>query len=148
MSTDPPRPPAAPVGSELDTARTAMRHWTAGAADGDWTRLIAMLEPGVTFHVPVTGFEGVQHGVAEATRFFAHLTAVLRADLVVTSTLRDGPRIGFEVTVRGTMHDRRFVQALCLVFQIGGDRVRAFHEYLAWPGGLDPHAYPIDGGGR
>lgn len=140
MTGDPhTRPePAAP----LDTATTAMRRWAAGAASGDWSPLVAMLDPDVTFHVPVAGFEGVRHGAGAAVAFFEHLAAVLRADLTVTSALRDGARVGFEVTVRGTMHDRRFVQALCLVFQIGGGRVRAFHEYLAWPGGLDPPAPP------
>jgi ketosteroid isomerase-like protein len=127
-------------GSPLDTATTAMRHWTDGAADGDWSRLVAMLDEDVVFHVPVFGFEGVRHGVAAAIAFFDHLAAVLRADLTVTSTLRDGARIGFEVSVRGVMQDRRFVQALCLVFLISGGRVTAFHEYLAWPGGLDPAA--------
>jgi len=117
-----------------------MRHWTDGAASGDWSRLIAMLDEDVTFHVPVDGFEGMRHGAGEATAFFDHLTAVLRADLTVTSTLCDGARVGFEVTVRGVMRGRRFVQALCLVFQVAAGRVLAFQEYLAWPGGLEPEA--------
>ena len=131
--------------TELDTAVTAMRHWTAGAASGDWRHLIAMLDPDLTFHVPVDGFSGVRHGVAEATRFFDHLSAVLRADLTVTSTLHGmahgdtgGARVGFEVSVHGTWLDRPFDQALCLVFVVGDGRLQAFHEYLAWPGGLDP----------
>ncbi len=128
----------APESSHHATATTAMRHWTAAAADGDWSRLVAMLEPDVTFHVPVSGFSGVQYGVAAATRFFDHLSAVLRADLAVTATLRDGTRTGFEVTVDGSMNERRFVQALCLVFVVRDGRVRAFREYVAWPGGLAP----------
>jgi ketosteroid isomerase-like protein len=122
----------------VTTATAAMRHWTAGAASGDWSRLIAMFDPDVTFHVPVPGFEGIQRGAGAATRFFDHLTAVLRADLEVTSTLCGAEWVAFEVTVRGTMHDRAFRQALCLVFETGGGRVLAFREYLAWPGGLDP----------
>lgn len=119
-----------------DTAVAAMRHWTAGAATGDWSRLVALLDPAVRFHVPVTGFAGPRTGVADATRFFDHLTAVLRADLAVTGTYRDDAgRTAFEVTVRGTMDGRAFVQALCLVFEVDGGRVRAFREYLAWPGG-------------
>lgn len=122
----------------IDTATTAMRHWTTGAATSDWSRLVAMLDPAVTFHVPVPGFnDGVQHGAAAATRFFDHLSDVLRAELTVTSTLRDGSRVGFEVSVQGSMHGRGFVQALCLVFQIRDGAVVAFHEYVAWPGGLD-----------
>jgi hypothetical protein len=123
-----------------EVAATAMRAWVSGAASGDWSRLIALLDEGVIFHVPVPGFEGMRHGVGEARRFFDHLTAVLRADLEVTSTLRDGDRIAYEVTVRGVMHGRRFVQALCLVFDLGDATVRAFREYLAWPGGLEPAA--------
>ena len=69
------------------------------------------------------------------------LADIVMADLTVTSTLRDGARIGFEVTVRGRMGQRPFIQALCLVFQIAGGRVVAFHEYLAWPDGLDPLAF-------
>jgi hypothetical protein len=76
-------------------------------------------------------------------RFFDHLATVLRADLTVTSTLVGvhgaDHRVAFEVSVRGQWLERRFVQALCLVFVVAGDRVRAFYEYLAWPGGLDPN---------
>jgi ketosteroid isomerase-like protein len=128
----------APESSHLATATTAMRHWAAGAADGDFSRLVAMLEPDVTFHVPVPGFSGVQHGITAARRFFDHLSAVLRADLAVTATLRDDTRTGFEVSVDGSMNGRRFVQALCLVFVVRDGRVRAFREYVAWPGGLAP----------
>jgi ketosteroid isomerase-like protein len=95
-----------------------------------------VLDEDVIFHVPVSGFDGVRRGVGEAQRFFGHLTAVLRAELDVTSTMRDGDRIGYEVTVRGVMDGRRFIQALCLVFVLGDGRVRQFREYLAWPGGL------------
>lgn len=126
----------------LETATTAMRHWTAGAASGNWSSLIAMLDPDVTFQVPVDGFLGQRHGVAEASRFFDQLAAVLRADLTVTSTLHGGPvaanRVAFEVSVRGVWLGRHFRQALCLVFVVRDDRVRSFFEYLAWPGGLDP----------
>ena len=123
--------------TELDTATTAMRHWVAGAATGDWTDLVAMLDPEVAFDVPVDGFLGGRRGRAEAERFFNHLAEVLRAELVVGSTLRDGARIAFEVAVRGVWVQRQFRQALCLVFEIGDGRVQAFREYLAWPGGLD-----------
>ena len=141
VTTQPPPAPVEPPGSGPDAAATAMRHWTAGAATGDWSRLVAMLDPDVVFHVPVAGFAGVRHGAAAAAGFFDHLTAVLRAELTVTSTLGEGARTGFEVTVRGTMDGRRFVQALCLVLLVRDGRVLAFHEYLAWPGGLDPDAY-------
>jgi len=126
------------VDPDLETATIAMRHWIAGAATGDWSPLIALLDPDVTFHVPVEGLSGVRHGRAAATEFFDRLTADLRADLSVTSTMRAGPRIAYEVTVRGSMRHTAFVQALCLVFLVGSGRVWAFHEYLAWPGGLDP----------
>src|SRR5687767_6577574 len=118
------------VGDGAELATAAMRHWVGGAASGDWSRLLALMDPDVTFHVPLPGFPGVRHGIGEARRFFDHLTAVLRADLEVTSTMRDGDRVGFEVIVRGVMDGRSFVQALCLVFVLGGDRVRQFREYL------------------
>jgi ketosteroid isomerase-like protein len=122
---------------DLATAETAMRHWRSGAARGDWSALLAMLDPEVTFHVPVAGFAGRQRGKAAATRFFDKLGAELRAELEVTSTLRADRRVGFEVAVRGTWLGRDFRQALCLVFLVADGRVRAFHEYLAWPGGLE-----------
>ena len=123
---------------DLATAETAMRHWRSGAAQGDWSALLAMLDPEVTFHVPVAGFFGWQRGKAAAARFFDRLSAELRAELEVTSTLQAGPRVGFEVAVRGNWLGRDFTQALCLVFLVADGRVRAFHEYLAWPGGLGP----------
>jgi ketosteroid isomerase-like protein len=128
--------------ADLMTARTAMAHWQHGAASGDWSSLIAVLDRDVTFHVPVAGFEGIQRGVEAAERFFAYLTANLRADLQVTSTLTDGSRIGFEVQVTGMFYGKRFTQALCLVFAVRDGVVSSFSEYLAWPGGLTPAAPP------
>ena len=116
----------------------AIRQWVDGAATGDRSALVGLLGPDVVFHVPVPGFEGVRRGVGEARRFFDHLSAVLRADLDIASTLGNGDRIGYEVTVRGVRAGRPFVQALCLVFVLGDGRVRQFREYLAWPGGLSP----------
>ena len=55
-----------------------MRRWTAGAASGDWSWLIAVLIPDVTFHVPVAGFAVLQHGTEAATRYFDHLSAAVR----------------------------------------------------------------------
>lgn len=118
-----------------DPVLAVVQQWQSGAATGDWSGLLALFDPDVAFHVPVAGFPGHQRGIEAATRFFGHLTAVLRAELVVTATLRGADRTAFEVGVTGTMDGRRFTQALCLVFELADGRVRAFREYLAWPGG-------------
>jgi ketosteroid isomerase-like protein len=117
----------------MDTADTAMRHWIAGAATGDWTALVALLDPSVAFHVPVSGFSGVQHGVESAERFFAGLTARLRAALTVTARLSGDDRTAFEVAVAGMLSGRAFEQRLCLVFVTADGKVREFREYLAFP---------------
>jgi ketosteroid isomerase-like protein len=122
--------------SDLGTAREAMRRWTAGAATGDWSALLAMFDPDVTFHVPVTGFEGIQHGVEAARRFFDHVADIIRAALHVDATFANGAQVGFEVAVRGTLHGEPFQQRLCIVFDVHDGAVRGFREYLAWPGGL------------
>ncbi len=121
---------------ELHPAMTAMNHWILGAATGDWSRLIGMLDPAVTFHVPVDGFAGVRHGTADAIRFFEWVAATVRADLVVHSVLMGESGVAFEVQVTGTMHEEPFTQRLCLVFEMRDGLVHNFREYLAWPGGL------------
>ena len=120
----------------LHPAMTAMNHWIIGAATGDWTRLIAMLDPAVTFHVPVDGFAGVRHGVADAVRFFDWLAATVRADLVVHAALTGESCTAFEVRATGTMAGEPFTQRLCLIFDTRDGLVTGFREYLAWPGGL------------
>jgi ketosteroid isomerase-like protein len=122
----------------LDDAQRAMANWQHGARTGEWSPLLAMLHPDVTFHVPVAEFTGWQRGRAAAERFFAHIAAIIRADLEVTSTLAGDTRAGFEVRVTGTMLGRAFVQGLCIVFTIVDGQIQSFAEYLAWPGGLDP----------
>ncbi|GAA0933830.1 nuclear transport factor 2 family protein [Virgisporangium aurantiacum] len=117
----------------LRTAEDAMSRWIVGAATGDWSGLLAVLDPAVTFHVPVAGFEGMQHGVDAAARFFARLADTIRADLRVLSTLTDRARNGFEVAVTGTLHGEPFTQRLFLVFETRDGVVREFGEYLAWP---------------
>lgn len=122
---------------EAAAARHALQSWIAGAADGDWSRLIGMLDPDVAFSVPVEGFHGDRRGRSEASRFFAHLAQAVRAELTPTSTLVHGERVAFEVSVRGRWLERPFRQALCLVFVMREGRIIEFREYLAWPGGLD-----------
>jgi ketosteroid isomerase-like protein len=117
----------------MDTADLAMRHWRAGAATGDWSALVDLLDPAVAFHVPVAGFAGMQHGVESAQRFFAGLTARLRATLTVTARLGGDGRTAFEVSVAGMLAGRPFEQRLCLVFVTAHGRVREFREYLAFP---------------
>ncbi|WP_344502263.1 nuclear transport factor 2 family protein [Dactylosporangium maewongense] len=113
-----------------------MNHWITGAATGDWSRLIGMLDPAVTFHVPVEGFAGVRHGAEDAVRFFDWLAASVRADLVVQAVLAGESGVAFEVRVAGTMRGEPFAQRLCLIFELHDGRVTGFREYLAWPGGL------------
>jgi hypothetical protein len=103
----------------MDTADIAMRNWTAGAASGDWSALVALLDPAVAFHVPVSGFAGVQHGVESAERFFAGLSARLRAALTVTARLSGDGRTAFEVSVAGLFAGSAFEQRLCLVWVRG-----------------------------
>lgn len=129
----------------LDIAQQAMANWRHGTGTGDWSRLLAMLHPDVTFHVPVAEFAGLQRGSEAAERFFAHVGANFRADMDIRSTLVDGDRIGFEVRVNGTHQGQPFVQGLCIVFTVADGGVRAFSEYLAWPGGLDPQAPAWEG---
>ena len=117
----------------MDTADIAMRNWAAGAASGDWSALVALLDPAVAFHVPVSGFAGVQHGVESAERFFAGLSARLRAALTVTARLSDDGRTAFEVSVAGLFAGHAFEQRLCLVFVTADGKVREFREYLAFP---------------
>lgn len=122
----------------LDTARQAMAAWRHGTGSGDWSRLLAMLHPEVSFHVPVAEFPGPQRGSEAASRFFDHVRSIIRADMDVVSTLVSADRVGFEVRVTGTNQGKPFVQGLCIVFTAVDGRVTAFSEYLAWPGGLDP----------
>src|SRR5687767_5970845 len=110
--------------STVDAAAEAMRHWRSAAATGGWAGLLAVMDPDVTFHVPVEGFAGVRHGAAAAAQFFDHLTGAVRADLEVTSTLRGGDRTAFEVSVRGEWLGRPFTQRLCLVFVVADGLVR------------------------
>lgn len=124
----------------IDVARQAITQWQHGTRSGDWSGLLGLLRPDVTFHVPVAEFPGPQRGTAAAAAFFAHISSIIRAELTVVSTLAGSGRTAFELRVRGTMHGKPFVQRLCIVFTADGDRIRTFAEYLAWPGGLDPAA--------
>jgi ketosteroid isomerase-like protein len=123
----------------MSGADDAMSRWITGAATGDWSDLIGMIDPDVTFHVPVAGFEGVQHGIDAARRFFDRIAATIRADLTVEASFTaDAARAGFEVAVAGTLDGEPFRQRLFLAFDVRDGRVHEFAEYLAWPGGLRP----------
>src|SRR5262245_38193221 len=122
----------------LDVAQQAMAQWQHGTRTGEWSGLLAMMHPDVTFHVPVPEFFGIQHGSGAAEAFFTHVSSFIQADMRVVNTLVSAERIAFEVRLAGTMHAKPFAQGLCIVFAIEDGLVRSFSEYLAWPGGLDP----------
>jgi ketosteroid isomerase-like protein len=128
----------------MDLADDAMRRWITGAATGDWSRLLAVIDPDVTFHVPVAGFEGVQRGVDAARRFFDRIAATIRAEpdrrRVVRRRARVPPsRSPWWEPSRAS----RSGNGCALCFDIRDGRVARFREYprvaRRTAHGLEPH---------
>ena len=122
--------PATP--ETLQVAQAAFQDFAHGLANKDWGPFLAHLSDDFTFWFPTGPFKGQNTGKARAKAFFESVSQVFPDGLNLTleRTLSDGNTILFEVRSHGIIWGNDYDNQAAISFDIAGDKVCAYREYL------------------
>ncbi|ACK73317.1 conserved hypothetical protein [Gloeothece citriformis PCC 7424] len=118
----------------LETAHLAFKHFTEGLATGEWQAFLNMLTSDFTFWFPVGAFKGKNVGKEKAREFFHFVTdKVFTEGLVLTleRVTSSDTTVLFEARSEGKMFGFPYQNQVAISFDIRGDQVCAYREYLS-----------------
>ncbi|MDV3347251.1 nuclear transport factor 2 family protein [Leptolyngbyaceae cyanobacterium CCMR0082] len=116
----------------LNVAEAAFQDFSQGLSTGDWSRFLAWLSDDFTFWFPAGPFKGLNSGKEKATDFFAMVSKVFPEGLTLTleRTFSSGNTVLFEVRSQGLMLGHPYENQAAISFDIAGDKVCGYREYL------------------
>ena len=116
----------------LEVAQAAFRDFSHGLTSGDWSRFLACLSDDFTFWFPAGPFKGLNLGKDRAQAFLASVSEVFPEGLTLTleRTLSHENTVLFEVRSQGIMLGHSYENQAAISFDIAGDKVCAYREYL------------------
>lgn len=118
--------------STMETAQQAFRHYNHGLATAEWEPFLEMLTEDFTFWFPVGPYQGLNVGKVKAAAFFQYVSRAFREGLAlklehVTSS---DTTVVFEVKSEGQLWRKPYQNQAAISFDIRGDRVCGYREYL------------------
>jgi ketosteroid isomerase-like protein len=116
----------------LAIAQTAFQDFAQGLTDGDWSPFLAHVSEDFTFWFPAGPFKGLNTGKDRAREFFDMVSRVFPEGLSLTveRVLTGGNTVLFEVRSQGLMMGHPYENQAALSFDIRGDQVCGYREYL------------------
>ena len=116
----------------LNIAQAAFQDFSQGLATGDWSRFLAWLSDDFTFWFPAGPFQGLNSGKERAQAFFASVSKVFPdgLSLTVERILSHESTVLFEVRSQGNMLGHPYENQAAISFDIAGDKICAYREYL------------------
>lgn len=116
----------------LQVAEDAFQAFSQGLASGDWSLFLGQLSDDFTFWFPAGPFKGLNHGREKAKVFFESATRVFPEGLTlaVQQTTSNPTTVVFEVCSRGVMLGQAYENQAAIAFEVRGDKVCAYREYL------------------
>ncbi|MGV2830536.1 nuclear transport factor 2 family protein [Myxosarcina sp. GI1(2024)] len=117
----------------IATAQKAFDYFSHGLATGDWADFLAMLTDDFTFSFPIGPFKGENVGRERAAQFFRYVSdSVFTEGLFLTleRTTNNEITVVFEVKSSGLMLGKPYQNQVAISFDIRGDRVCGYREYL------------------
>ena len=122
-----------PTESEiLTTAHNAFEKFSQGLATGEWQPFLAMLTDDFSFWFPVGKYQGLNVGKAKAEEFFQSVSTVFPGGLELTleRCTNSETTVVFEVRSQGNMLGHPYINQAAISFDIRGNQVCAYREYL------------------
>jgi ketosteroid isomerase-like protein len=118
--------------STIAIAKQAFQHFTHGLATGEWEAFLAMLADDFTFWFPAGPYRGWNTGKARAEEFFRSVSKVFDRGLIVTleRTTCNETTVVFEVRSQGSMLGHPYENQAAISFDVRGDRIVQYREYL------------------
>ena len=121
-----------PSSETLSTAQGAFQDFSHGLATGDWSGFLGWLSDDFTFWFPAGPFQGTNTGKDRAQAFFAAVSKVFPEGLSLTveRVFSAESTVLFEVRSQGKMLGHPYANQAAISFDIAGDKVCAYREYL------------------
>jgi ketosteroid isomerase-like protein len=116
----------------LKIAQDAFQDFAHGLASGDWTLFLERLSEDFTFWFPAGPYKGLNLGKDRAREFFASVSKVFPEglSLSVERVLSNETTVIFEVRSEGLMLGHPYQNQAAISFDIKGDKICAYREYL------------------
>ncbi|MGC9526526.1 MAG: nuclear transport factor 2 family protein [Limnospira sp.] len=123
-----------PSPETLETAQIGFDRFKRGLATGEWEAFLEMLTDDVTFFFPAGPYKGLNHGVQKLGDFLRSATrTVFAGGLTLDEERISGgdTTVIFEARSRGKIWGNPYENQVAIAFEIRGDRICSYREYLA-----------------
>ncbi|MFM6197494.1 MAG: nuclear transport factor 2 family protein [Planktothrix sp.] len=118
----------------LAVAQEGFERFKQGIAMGQWEPFLEMLTEDCTFSVPASSYKGSNQGKTRLAQFLNYATeSVFKKGLTLTlqRITYNETTVVFEVISKGEMWGKPYQNQAAIVFDIQGDRICSYREYLA-----------------
>jgi ketosteroid isomerase-like protein len=116
----------------LQVAEDAFQAFSYGLSSGDWSSFLDHLSDDFTFWFPAGPFKGLNHGREKAKDFFELATRMFPDGLTIAvQQITSNPTtVVFEVRSWGVMLGQAYENQAAIAFEVRGDKICAYREYL------------------
>lgn len=121
----------------MAVAQLGFEHFTHGLATSEWDSFLDMLTDDFTFWFPVGSFHGLNEGKERARAFFEYVSQVFSPGITITSIERvtsSDTTVVFEFRDEGKMWGEPYKNRIAVSFDIRGDKICGYREYLGSDG--------------
>ncbi len=117
----------------LAVAQQGFERFQKGLATGEWEAFLEMLTEDCTFSFPAGSFKGLHQGKETLAKFLNYATqSVFKNGLLLTveRITYNEKTVIFEVFSEGEMWDKPYQNQAAIAFDIEGDKICSYREYL------------------
>lgn len=124
----------------LTVAQAAFHDFAVGLETGKWQPFLDRLSDDFTFWFPAGPFQGHNVGKERIAEFFASMPQVFPNGLTLTvqQITTNATTVVFEVQSEGSMGTRPYQNQAAIAFDIRGNQVCSYREYLGVIFSLNP----------
>lgn len=120
----------------LQVGQQAFRHFQQGLATGDWQAFLGMLTDDFSFWFPIGKYHGLNVGKDRATEFFQYVNEVFKPGLRLTldRVTSNETTVVFEFRDEGSMWGNPYKNRIAVSFDVRGEQICGYREYLGSDG--------------
>lgn len=119
--------------STLAVAQQGFERFQEGLATGQWEPFLEMVTEDCTFYFPAGSYKGLHQGKIQLAKFLNYATeSVFKKGLSLTLNriTSNETTVIFEVYSEGEMWGKPYQNQAAISFDIQGDRICSYREYL------------------
>lgn len=120
--------------STLAVAQEGFERFKQGLATGQWEPFLEMLTEDCSFSIPASSYKDANQGKTILAKFLNYASeCVFKRSLTLTlqRITHNETTVVFEVRSEGEMWENPYENQAAIAFDIQGDRICSYREYLA-----------------